>query len=285
MNRAPLRLLVVVLGLLAGLTPQIVHAADLPDPTDPESIVKALPQIPPDAVPRTNAVTDVTGLAACDGRDRTECLLPFPNDRFTVPDRGTATGRRVGALAGEHLKKVSLELGGNNALIVLDDADIDGAASSGAWGSFLHQGQICLAVSRHLVHESIAEEYLAALTERAARRIGEILGREPAGAMLRLSVEGGGCSGFQYKFDVDRAKAEDDLVIERDSAVVLVDPASVPFLASRICTSALSSRARMLSRWRGSSSTTSTRRTLCDALASSCLNASISCSRLRPLIT
>ena len=49
--------------------------------------------------------------------------------------------------------------------------------------------------------------------------------------MLRISVEGGGCSGFQYKFDVERAQAEDDLVIARDSAVVLVDPASVPFLA------------------------------------------------------
>ena len=69
------------------------------------------------------------------------------------------------------------------------------------------------------------------ISERAARRIGEILKNEGDGAMLRISVEGGGCSGFQYKFDVDRAKAEDDLVIERDSAVVLVDPASVPFLA------------------------------------------------------
>jgi iron-sulfur cluster assembly accessory protein len=69
------------------------------------------------------------------------------------------------------------------------------------------------------------------ISERAARRIGEILRGEGGGAMLRISVEGGGCSGFQYKFDVDHAKAEDDLVIERDQAVVLVDPASVPFLA------------------------------------------------------
>jgi iron-sulfur cluster assembly accessory protein len=69
------------------------------------------------------------------------------------------------------------------------------------------------------------------ISERAARRIGEILGKETAGAMLRISVEGGGCSGFQYKFDIDRAKADDDLVIARDHAVVLVDPASVPFLA------------------------------------------------------
>src|SRR6201991_3050723 len=69
------------------------------------------------------------------------------------------------------------------------------------------------------------------ITERAARRIGKILKSEGDGAKLRISVEGGGCSGFQYKFDIDRAQAEDDLVIERDSAVVLVDPASVPFLA------------------------------------------------------
>ena len=69
------------------------------------------------------------------------------------------------------------------------------------------------------------------ISARAAKRIGEILKGEGDGAMLRISVEGGGCSGFQYKFDIDHAKAEDDLVIARDSAVVLVDPASVPFLA------------------------------------------------------
>ncbi len=69
------------------------------------------------------------------------------------------------------------------------------------------------------------------VTERAARRIGEILRREPPGAMLRVSVEGGGCSGFQYKFDVDRAKASDDVVITRDSAVVLIDQISLGFLA------------------------------------------------------
>jgi iron-sulfur cluster assembly accessory protein len=69
------------------------------------------------------------------------------------------------------------------------------------------------------------------ISERAARRIGEILKGEGDGAMLRISVEGGGCSGFQYKFDVDRTQTDDDLVIARDGAVVLVDSASVPFLA------------------------------------------------------
>jgi len=69
------------------------------------------------------------------------------------------------------------------------------------------------------------------VSERAARRIGEILKGEPAGAMLRVSVEGGGCSGFQYKFDIERAKTEEDVEIARDGAVVLIDPVSLQFMA------------------------------------------------------
>ena len=68
------------------------------------------------------------------------------------------------------------------------------------------------------------------LSERAARRIGDILKKEPAGAMLRVSVEGGGCSGFQYKFDFDQHKASDDLMLERDGAVVLIDPMSQQYM-------------------------------------------------------
>jgi iron-sulfur cluster assembly accessory protein len=69
------------------------------------------------------------------------------------------------------------------------------------------------------------------VSERAARRIGEILKSEPAGTMLRVSVEGGGCSGFQYKFDMARDKEPDDLVIARNGAVVLIDPVSVDHMA------------------------------------------------------
>ena len=69
------------------------------------------------------------------------------------------------------------------------------------------------------------------VTERAARRIAAILGAEPAPACLRVSVEGGGCSGFQYKFGVERAKADDDIVIARAGAVVLIDPVSVNYMA------------------------------------------------------
>jgi len=69
------------------------------------------------------------------------------------------------------------------------------------------------------------------ISESAARRIGQILKSEPTGAMLRVSVEGGGCSGFQYKFDIARDRADDDLVLERDEAVVLIDPVSVNYRA------------------------------------------------------
>src|SRR5919198_5741133 len=69
------------------------------------------------------------------------------------------------------------------------------------------------------------------LTERAARRIGEILKKEASGAMLRVSVEGGGCSGFQYKFDFDQNRADDDLVLARDGAIVLIDAISQQYMA------------------------------------------------------
>src|SRR3974377_1283459 len=69
------------------------------------------------------------------------------------------------------------------------------------------------------------------VSERAAKRIGEILKAEPPGTMLRVSIEGGGCSGFQYKFDMERARADDDLAITRDGATVVIDPASMNYMA------------------------------------------------------
>lgn len=70
-----------------------------------------------------------------------------------------------------------------------------------------------------------------AVTDRAAERIREILAQEGPGSMLRVSVLGGGCSGFQYDFGFDTQAQQDDLVIEREGARVLIDPVSLPFLA------------------------------------------------------
>jgi iron-sulfur cluster assembly accessory protein len=69
------------------------------------------------------------------------------------------------------------------------------------------------------------------MTDRAARRIGEILKSEPAGAMLRISVEGGGCSGFQYKFDFDTNQSQDDVLLTHDGVKVIIDPVSVQYMA------------------------------------------------------
>ncbi|MGL4241204.1 MAG: iron-sulfur cluster insertion protein ErpA [Beijerinckiaceae bacterium] len=69
-----------------------------------------------------------------------------------------------------------------------------------------------------------------AITERAASRVKTILKAEEPGATLRISVKGGGCSGFSYAFDIDQAKAADDIVVERDGATVLIDSVSVEYM-------------------------------------------------------
>jgi iron-sulfur cluster assembly accessory protein len=70
-----------------------------------------------------------------------------------------------------------------------------------------------------------------ALTEQAARRIHAILANESPGAVFRISVEGGGCSGFQYHFGVDPAPGEEDALVEQAGARVAIDPSSMGFLA------------------------------------------------------
>jgi benzaldehyde dehydrogenase (NAD) len=102
------------------------------------------------------------------GADTGEALVTEPLIRLISFTGSTAVGRRVGELAGRLLKRVHLELGGNSALIILDDVDLDRAASAGAWGSFLHQGQICMTTGRHLVHEAIYDEYVTKLAEKAS---------------------------------------------------------------------------------------------------------------------
>jgi iron-sulfur cluster assembly accessory protein len=75
------------------------------------------------------------------------------------------------------------------------------------------------------------EDLKVTLSDRAARRIAEIVAGEPAKPLLRVSVEGGGCSGFQYKFDLVDASEADDLLIERAGARVLIDRVSLAYMA------------------------------------------------------
>jgi benzaldehyde dehydrogenase (NAD) len=101
------------------------------------------------------------------GADVGEAVVTEPAVKVVSFTGSTAAGRRVGELAARHLKRVHLELGGNSALIVLEDVDLDRAVSAGAWGSFLHQGQICMTTGRHLVQQSIYDEYVSRLADKA----------------------------------------------------------------------------------------------------------------------
>ncbi|MBB6627767.1 benzaldehyde dehydrogenase [Nocardioides sp. KIGAM211] len=101
------------------------------------------------------------------GADIGAAVVEAPEVRVVSFTGSTAAGRTVGELAARHLKRAHLELGGNNALIVLEGADLALAASAGAFGSFLHQGQICMTSGRHLVHESVYDAYVEALAEKA----------------------------------------------------------------------------------------------------------------------
>lgn len=103
------------------------------------------------------------------GVDVGEAMCGDPHIAMIQFTGSTAAGRRVGEIAGRNLKKVSLELGGKNALIVLDDADLDLAVANASWGTFLHQGQICMATGRVLVHHAIADTFARRLAERAGR--------------------------------------------------------------------------------------------------------------------
>jgi len=79
----------------------------------------------------------------------------------------TAVGRQIAAKAGAHLKKACIELGGKDSLIVCDDADMERATGAANFGSFMHQGQICMSVEKVLVQQSIFDSFLKSFVQRA----------------------------------------------------------------------------------------------------------------------
>jgi benzaldehyde dehydrogenase (NAD) len=96
-----------------------------------------------------------------------ERLVSHPDVAMIHFTGSTTVGRRIVQAAAGQLKKVSLELGGNNALLVLDDADIGQATMIGAWSAFHYQGQTCITAGRHIVHRAVAGAYLSGLAARA----------------------------------------------------------------------------------------------------------------------
>ena len=96
-----------------------------------------------------------------------ERLVSHPDVAMIHFTGSTTVGRRIAQTAAGQLKKVSLELGGNNALLVLDDADVDQATMIGAWSAFHYQGQTCITAGRHIVQRGVAGAYLSGLAARA----------------------------------------------------------------------------------------------------------------------
>lgn len=101
------------------------------------------------------------------GPDVGQALIQDPRVAKVSFTGSTRAGRIIGEQAGALLKPASLELGGNNPLIVRHDADLTGAVAAGAFGSFFHQGQICFTPGRHLVHKSLVDAYVERLAARA----------------------------------------------------------------------------------------------------------------------
>jgi acyl-CoA reductase-like NAD-dependent aldehyde dehydrogenase len=109
-----------------------------------------------------NVVTHAPGTAQGIG----DVLIEHPSVRRLNFTGSSQVGRLIAEAAGRQLKRVVLELGGHNPLIVLDDADLEYAVNASAFGSFLHQGQICMSTRRIFVQRPIAEEFISRLTEK-----------------------------------------------------------------------------------------------------------------------
>lgn len=108
------------------------------------------------------------------GIDVGEAIISDPHVKVVSFTGSTRGGRQVGELAARHLKRSHLELGGNSAFIVRSDADVDQAVNLATWGAYLHQGQICMSIGRHIVHESLFEEYVTKLAAKAeALQVGD----------------------------------------------------------------------------------------------------------------
>lgn len=109
----------------------------------------------------------VLNLVTGDGPDAGQPLAGHPDVALIHFTGSTEIGQLVAQLAARDFRRSSLELGGSNAFVVLDDADVDAASACGAWTAYEYQGQTCITASRHIVLQSVAEAYVDALVARA----------------------------------------------------------------------------------------------------------------------
>jgi benzaldehyde dehydrogenase (NAD) len=154
-----------------------------------------------------------------------ERLVSHPDIAMIHFTGSTAVGREIARTAGGLLKKVSLELGGNNALVVLDDADLEQATMIGAWSAFHYQGQTCITAGRHIVQRGVAGGYVAGLAARAS-----------AITLGNTVTEEVGLGPMINSRQLDRAKAMLDEAVAEGAEIVTGGTVDGPFFRPTVVT-------------------------------------------------
>lgn len=142
----------------------------------------------------------VLNLVVSDLAEVGDYFIEHPIPRMISFTGSTAAGRHIASVTGKHLKKTALELGGNNAFIVLEDADLDQAVAAAMFGKFMHQGQICMAVNRFVVDRKVYGAFVERLTDKASQLavgnpedpntvIGPLINRNQVDKILRVIGE------------------------------------------------------------------------------------------------
>jgi acyl-CoA reductase-like NAD-dependent aldehyde dehydrogenase len=132
-------------------------------------------------------VINVITNAPADAADIVASLIAAPAVKRINFTGSTKVGKIIAELAGKHLKPALLELGGKAPLVILEDADIDGAVNAAIFGAFMHQGQICMSTERIIVHQAIADEFVTKLAARANQLpAGDPRGHVVLGSLISL---------------------------------------------------------------------------------------------------
>jgi aldehyde dehydrogenase (NAD+) len=146
-------------------------------------------------------------------------FLEHPVPRAHIFTGSAPVGRHVGEVSARHFKKAILELGGNSAFIVLDDADIDYAVEAATFSRFTHQGQICMSANRVLLHSSVAEEF----REKFVRKVSSLTTGDPAdpATIIGPLINGREVESLEQRIDAALADGATALVRGETSGNVL----------------------------------------------------------------
>ena len=168
-------------GPVAAFTPwnfpinQVVRKLSAALATGCSIIVKAPEETPASPAELLRAFVDagvpagVIGLVYGDPAEISSYLIPHPIIRKITFTGSTPVGKQLAAMAGQHMKRVTMELGGHAPVIVAEDADVELAAKAAGAAKFRNAGQVCISPTRFLVHSSLRQDFIAAMVKQAER--------------------------------------------------------------------------------------------------------------------